>query len=79
MDRTVANLHCISDVQNFGVVYPFQLFHTFFMLFCTGGQMCPMPFGAPESESHTILYIREIALFWDAVNSSQENTELVLV
>ena len=42
--------------------------------------MRPMPFGAPESENHSILYIyQRSSSFWDAVNSSQENTELVLV
>ena len=43
------NLHCINDADIVGVVFLFQLFYTF---------------GAPESEPHFILYIREVALFW---------------
>ena len=43
------NLHCINDAEIVSVVFPFQLFYTF---------------GAPESEPHSILYIREVALFW---------------
>ena len=41
----------------------FSTFSHLFVLFCLASQVCPMPFGAPESENHTILYIREVALF----------------
>ena len=63
MDRTVTNLHCINDAWIVSVVFPSQLAHTFLCFFCLGGRLCPMPFNAPESDNHSILYIREVALF----------------
>ena len=63
MDRAVTKLHCINDTLIVSAIFPFQLFHTLFLLFCTGGQTCPMPFDAPESENQSILHIREVAFF----------------
>ena len=54
----------INDAEIVTVVFPFQFFYTFFLLFCTGDQIFPLPFGAPDSEPHPNLYSRELALFW---------------
>ena len=53
----------INDAEIVSVVFPFQLFYTFFVFFCTGDQICPMPFGAPESKTHSTMYSREVAIF----------------